>query len=340
MEVTATDAKLSHNSSLVIFTCNLIVVASVLLCNLQFLIFHLYQSSKPFAGNYVQNENFLFSWLSITLQIGNFSSAFSLFSLLYEFSNGTILCVSFYVRGVTMQIQMSCLLMISISRFFSFFFPGYISKMNHRLIGYFYKLFIVLLPAYLQFVVGHVCGLQTFCSKDFSFLSYSTKSEYQQQLVNLNAECRKKIHEMYIPVPIVMIIITNGSIFLKLLLKNIGSFPSPSIAPLPIQIIELRTLSASQQSSTPEESESSQDSNSNSLSMITCMVTLTLVMINQINLMFMLFKTNILKSLLVDLLISTILPMGWCLANWEIFKLGGGRLWAVLKYVRDFVIKQ
>ena len=68
---------------------------------------------------------------------------------------------------------------------------------------------IFLAPAYINFVIGHTCGLDIFCPKDFrnsyTLISYTDSMEYQEQMVELileNLECRgslriKKCHKKW-----------------------------------------------------------------------------------------------------------------------------------------------
>ena len=126
------------------------------------------------------------------------------------------------------------------------------------------------------------------------------------------------------------ILLTNGSIFIKLLFKNMFFYALPIIPPLPIQpTIELQTFSSSQPTSLLAETVSSQNSfHSISVGLVAGMVTVMVVLMNQINLFMLIMNlnSNLPQSLMLDLLISTLLPLGWCLANREIFRLGGGRM--------------
>ena len=133
-----------------------------------------------------QNDNFFFHIHSFTLQFGNCLSVSYLIRLVSPYASEFIPCICSHVRVVNMQLQMTCLLMISVTRCADFFFPQYYSRINHIVFGNVSKGLIIFVPLYLQFVLANACGLDSFCSRNLrqtiNLLKFTSPSEYNQQV--------------------------------------------------------------------------------------------------------------------------------------------------------------
>ena len=300
------------------------VIASVILCNFQFIIFHLFLLHSPHSCRARQNDNFFFHILSFTLQFGNCLSVLYLIPLVSPYASEFIPCICSNMRVINMQLQMTCLLMISAKRFAGFFFHKYYSRINHTVLGNLSKGLIIFIPLYLQFVLANACGLDSFCSRNFrdifNLLTFSSASDYKQQVNKLLIQdfyCKTQIHKMCMPIPVTLTL-TNGSILIRLLSQNVPLCFFPSIAPLQPNI-ELRTIQTNQPSSpTPEPLSQGY---TYVVGIIPATLTVLVLILHQWVFASLVFgiNTDILLVILMDLLISTLIPMFWCISNNYIF---------------------
>ena len=146
------------------------------------------------------NDDFLLSCIGLTIQLGTLPSTIILYIIITGWNNQFITCFLFNFRAVNSQIQLVAMLFFSLTRFVHHFFPEQFDKMNQHLIGSLIKFCIVLVPVYLNFILGHTCGIDVFCPKDFrkslDLITYSDSSVYQEELQALllrNLECRTKM---------------------------------------------------------------------------------------------------------------------------------------------------
>ena len=302
---------------------------SLIFCNVFFLIFHFYQAAKTFSNQLSNNDDFLWKILALSIQVGNFISNAFLFLFFWPLQNDFLLCSFFNLRSINNHVNSATVLLISVTRFMNVFFPKFYSRINQFLISHLIKIIIIFIPAYNLFIVGHTCGLDGFCPIDFRHslheLSYSETSEYQSQVLSLISHkfsCHKQIGKFVAPVIVSLIVFPSLCVFLKLLTRNFSFlvllFPQSVAAPA----MELRTISATVDSSTPSPSPSSPTAGY-SLSISTGLLSTVFSMYftAYLGLAFF-FEHHILHFMLVELLVSVILPIIWCLTNTEIIILG------------------
>ena len=189
---------------------------SLVFCNGFFVLFHINRKKKEFSQLSKSNDDFLLFCLGLTIQIGSIHSAICFYTILSVWQNQFLTCFLFNVRVVNTQLQLVCMFLFSLTRFAKLFFPHQFSRMNHYLIGVLVKMLIILIPAYLNFVIGHTCGLDSFCPKDFrisyNLITYTEPMELQAQMVSLimeNLECRTKIGRVVFPTFMAISLLTN-----------------------------------------------------------------------------------------------------------------------------------
>ena len=306
-----------------------VVVTCALICHSFFLIFYLYQTTKPVSRQAVRNYDFLFTCIAITLQVGNLLSIFFLFSLFSPFQTEILPCICYNIRAVNVQFQCSCALIISLTRFAKMFFSKRFSSVNQFILGHVIKVVIFLIPAHTHFVMLNLCGMDAFCSKDFkeayNLLTYSETSKYQQQIITLilqNVDCRVDIMKIFFPIHILPILLSSLFIILKssptkyffIVINPFALQPQSSN-----QALEMEEFSAQEDS--PSLSPTQEEGTS--LGILAGLVTVLVVICNQIFLAISIcLKSNYLYFIFTDLFISAAIPVCWCVANPKVFTLG------------------
>ena len=189
---------------------------SLFFCNGFFLLFHLYRKKKESSQQSNVNDDFLLCCIGLTIQIGSIHSFASLFAIIFAWHYEFLICFLINIRLVNMQIQLACMSLFTITRFAKLFFPHKFIQINHRLIGILIKILIILVPAYMNFVIGHTCGLDIFCPKgfrnSFNLKSFTDLGIYQEQIKSLvleNFECRTIEVKVLLPVAITIILLMN-----------------------------------------------------------------------------------------------------------------------------------
>ena len=108
---------------------------------------------------------------------------------------------------------------------------------------------IILIPAYLHFVIGHTCGLDSFCPKDFrnsfNLVSYTDTIEYKEEMASLimeNLKCRTSWPKIVLPTFVSILLLLNFCIMAKELSRILPRFQTT--APSAAEDVELSTISA------------------------------------------------------------------------------------------------
>ena len=221
--------------------------------------------------------------------------------------------------------------LFTITRFAKLFFPQKLLKLNQKLIGSLIKILIILVPAYINFVIGHTCGLDIFCPKgfrnSFNLMSYTDMSIYQEQIESLvleNFECRTKASKVLFPIFGTTILLLNLCIMVKHLSYLIPPIltVTSSTPPSP-EAMELRTVSAMvEQAHAMEENESDNDEESYSVGVMTGVLTILVIIFSKVTLLLIVYyKTSALISLLMELLMSILVPLLWSLTNTPILRI-------------------
>ena len=175
---------------------------SLFFCNGFSLLFHLYQKKKVSSQQSIANYDFLLFCIGLTIQIGNIHSFARFYAIIFAWHYQFLTCFLINIRVANTQIQVVCLFLFTITRFVKLFFPQKLSKLNQKLIGSLIKILIILVPAYINFVIGHTCGLDIFCPKgfrnSFNLMSYTDMSIYQEQIESLVLENQARSYSPYL----------------------------------------------------------------------------------------------------------------------------------------------
>ena len=195
---------------------NITACVSLFFCIGFFVLFHIYQRKKEFSQHSSSKDDFVLSCIGLTIQMGSIGSAVSVYAILSAWQNQFLTCFLLNSGVLIIQIQLVCMLFFSLTGFANLFFPQHFSRMNHYLIGVLIKIIIIFIPAYLNFVIGHTCGLDSFCPKDFrisyNLITYTEPVELQAQMVSLimeNLDCRTKIGKVVFPTFMAISLLTN-----------------------------------------------------------------------------------------------------------------------------------
>ena len=297
---------------------------SLLFCHVFFVLFYLYQRRRVDALQSLSNDDFLLFCIGLTIQIGNIHSVILLFTLLSGQNNQFITCVLLNTRAVKAQVQFVVMLFFSITRFAKLFFPHQFSVMNHFLIGSIMKVSVVLVPAYINFILGHTCGMDVFCPRDLrksiNLIGYTDKTTYGEEIRSLilkKLECRIAISKTFIPIFILIILLVNLSILIKHLVHYFQT-RSPS----PPQSMELNTVSAVvdlDQSIEDGHPQSSNNEEPYSVGVMAGVLTIMAIMLKRLTFLLTINEwTNHLMFALMELIISFLVPLLWSFKNTQI----------------------
>ena len=302
---------------------------SLFFCNGFFVMFHIYQRKKEFSQQSNKNDDFLLSCIALTIQMGSIFSAGSLYAIIFGWQNQFLACFLLNARAVTSQIQLVCMLFFSLTRFAKIFFPQQISRMNHYLMEVLIKMWIILVPAYINFVMGHTCGLDSFCPKDFrnsyNLITYTEPMELKEQMVSLiieHLECRKNWAEVIFPKFVAIILLLNLCIVAKELFRILHCFQT--VTPSAPEAVELRTISGMMEraeASEDDEPQNNDDSDSYSVGMMTGVLTILLIFIGKVFTIISLhYKAGNLMYLIVELILNILIPILWFVGNTAIIR--------------------
>ena len=306
---------------------------SLFFCNGFFLLFHLYQKKKKETSqqSIIANDDFLLCCIGLTIQIGSIHSIARLYAIIFAWHYQGLTCFLINIRVINVQIQLACMFFFTITRFVKLFFPHKFSQINQKLVGILIKILIILIPGYINFVIGHTCGLDIFClkgfRKSFNLMSDTDISIYDEQIESLvleNFECRTKVGKVIFPVSITIILLVNLCMMVKLLPCPIPPFltvtPPP---PQPLEALELRTVSAMvDQTHSIEENESDNDEESYSVGVVTGILTILVIILTKVALLLTVYhKTSALMSLLMELFMSILVPILWSVTNTSILRM-------------------
>ena len=302
---------------------------SLFFCNFFFVLFHIYQRKKKFSQKSNSNDDFLLSCIGITIQIGSIHTALRVYSILFAWQNQFLTCLLFNVRVVNVQTQLICMLCFSFTRFTKLFFPQQFSKMNHYLTGVLMKMSIFLGPAYVNFVIGQACGLDIFCPEDFrnshNLITYTDTLEYQEEMVSLimeNLECRTNLGKVALPTLVAINLILNLFIMAKEVFHILPSLPT--VTPSPPEVVELRTVSAIVEHAEASEDDldlPQNDTDSYSVGMIAGVLTTLIISIGKVlTLMILHNKAGNLMFLMVEMILSILIPLLWLFLNKAIIR--------------------
>ena len=224
-----------------------------------------------------------------------------------------------------MQIQLACMFLFTMTRFAKLFFPQKFSQINHKLIGFLIKIFIILVPGYINFVIGHTCGLDIFCPKGFrDSFNLIIYDEQIKSLALENFECRTKVAKVLYPVSNTIILLVNLCMMVKLLPCLIPPFLTVTPPPTqPLEALELRTVSAMvEQTHSIEENQSDNDEESYSVGAMTGVLTILAIILIMLALLLNVYlKTSGLIPLLLELVISILVPILWSVTNTSILRM-------------------
>ena len=298
---------------------------SLLFCHVFFVLFYLYQRRKDHTLQSLRNDDFLLTFIGLTIQIGNIHSLILLFTLLSGQNNQFVICVLFNIRAVNAQVQFVLMLFLSITRFAKLFFPHKFSVMNQYLIGSVMKVSVVLVPAYINFVLGHTCGQDVFCPKDLRksvnlirYTDWTTYGKEIQSLILKNLECRITILKTFIPILILIILLAN----LCIMTKHLVHYFQTKASPPPSQSMELSTVSAAvdlDQSIEDGHPQSSNIEEPYSVGVMAGVFTIMAIMSNRLAIFLTMYeRTNYLKFALMELITSFLVPLLWSLTNTQI----------------------
>ena len=265
------------------------------------------------------------------MQIGSIHSATIVYNIFFAYENELLMCFLYNVRVLNIQVQLVCMLLFSLTRFAKSFFQQQFFKMNHYLIGVLMKMIIVIVPAYINFVLGHTCGFDIFCPKDFrhsyNLVSYSGTMEFQKQMVSLimeNLDCRKNLAKVVLSTCIPTFLLLNLCIMAKELSSILPLFQTVTISPS--EAVELRTVSAMEEHAEAPEDDHDQpqntdNSDSYSVGVMTGVITILAISIGKIcTLMLLYHKASALMSLMMQLILSILIPLLWLVTNSAIIR--------------------
>ena len=190
------------------------------------------------------------------------------------------------------------------------------------------KLFILLGPAYINFVIGHICGLDIFCPKafrdSFDLIRNTDKLEYQEEMLSLITEslaCRTNLGKVGVPTIIAIYLLLNLCIMVKELSRILPPFQvEASSAP---EALELRTVSAivdNTEASEDEQPQNSDHAESYSVGVMTGVLTILAITLGLVFSLIILHKASDLMFLMVEMIIRILIPLVWLVRNNAIIK--------------------
>ena len=313
------------NLTFTVISCYILTSGlSFLFCNGFFVLFHLYQRKKLHAQQSNNNDDFLLSCIGLTIQLGNLHSTIVLYILITGWNNQFLTCFLFNFRAVNSQIQLVSMLFFSLTRFAHHFFPQQFFRMNHHLIGSLIKFCIVLVPAYLNFIIGHTCGIDVFCPKDFrksfDLITYSDSSVYQEELQTLllkNLECRIKMFKVVLPIFVLTTLLPN----LLILMKELSCVLQPCQTTQPPESVELSTMYPDQSIEETQQQNNNNSAEDYSVGRLSGVFTILIIILNMILILLPIYQSaDKLKFLPVEMVTSILIPMIWSVDNTDIIK--------------------
>ena len=299
---------------------------SLLFCNGFFVLFHLHQRKKEYSQQSNCNDDFLLSCQGHTIQIGSVYSAIRLYTMFSAWQNQFLTCFLLNLRVLNIQIQLFCMLLFSLTRFAKLFYPKQFSKMNHYLTGILIKIFIILGPAYINFVTGHICGLDIFCPKDlrdsYNLIGNTGILDYQEEMVSVimeTLECRTNLSKHVLPPIIFLYLLLNLCIILKELSRIL--LPLRIVTP---EALEVRTVSAIVENAEASEDEQPQNSDHAeyySVGVMTGVLTILAISLGKVlSLMILQNKISNLMLLMVEMILRILIPLLWFVRNTAIIR--------------------
>ena len=157
---------MSEYASVLVF---ILIVISILVCNVLFSMFRAYQNSLPFPHPQNLIINVLFSYLSITWQAANILSGLVLIlNLCLVPPSSTIFCFIHFGRHIQIYSTFISLVLVSCARFFANFWPHHYFGLNHRRLESISRLMIGILALAPNLVMYFLCEAFIKCPIDRS----------------------------------------------------------------------------------------------------------------------------------------------------------------------------
>ena len=276
------------------------IVFCVFICNLLFCMFRWYHASVPLYQNLLINV--LFSHLSFIWQAANMCATYLLTHVVFHLDNPTFSWILINLRQFQMVVLAPCLVLVSVARFVAHFKANLYLRLQHRNTGIYTFCLLILLAFLFSTAIKVICQSSETCDKQYRKISFWIII-YTVSFFNISIVLDILVKSSY-KMPYKLCIFPQ-------ILPFHGSFP------LDTERVEIPTISSNVQEPSPYiQTPETHEHITFSTSLLTILFfTLASVIISIFAHYFDFQMSSSSHGYFISIILSTIIPISWTLAN-------------------------